>query len=58
MGLLHGAACVSDADESTSEVAKFVPPRDTDVLIADLTFSLQGVPSIGTPTNYATPRLR
>ena len=56
MGLLHGAACAPDADESTSEVAKFVPPRDTDVLIADLTFSLQGVPSIGTPTNITQRR--
>ena len=49
-------ACAPAADESMSEVPDFVPPRDTDVLIAELTFNSQGVPSVGTPTNLTQRR--
>ena len=51
IGMLGTVACAPDADESMSGISDFVPPRDTDVLIADLAFSPQGTPSIGTPTN-------
>ena len=51
IGMLGTVACAPDADESMSGISDFVPPRDTDVLIADLAFSLQGTPSIGTPAN-------
>ena len=51
MGFLGLTACAPAADESMSEASDFVPPRDTDVLIADLAFSPQGTPSIGTPTH-------
>ncbi len=51
IGILGTVACAPDADESMSGISDFVPPRDTDVLIADLAFSPQGTPSIGTPTN-------
>lgn len=49
--MLGTVACAPDADESMSGISDFVPPRDTDVLIADLAFSPQGTPSIGTPAN-------
>lgn len=51
IGMLGTVACAPDADESMSGISDFVPPRDTDVLIADLAFSPQGTPSIGTPAN-------
>ena len=51
IGMLGTVACAPDADESMSGISDFVPPRDTDVLFADLAFSPQGTPSIGTPTN-------
>ena len=51
IGMLGTVACAPDADESMSGISDLVPPRDTDVLIADLAFSPQGTPSIGTPTN-------
>ena len=51
IGILGTVACAPDADESMSGISDFVPPRDTDVLIADLAFSPQGTPSIGTPAN-------
>ena len=51
IGMLGTVACAPDTDESMSGISDFVPPRDTDVLIADLAFSPQGTPSIGTPTN-------
>jgi len=56
MGSLGLAACAPAADESMSEASDFVPPRDTDVLIAELTFNSQGVPSVGTPTNLTQRR--
>ena len=56
MGSFGLTACAPAADESMSEVPDFVPPRDTDVLIAELTFNSQGVPSVGTPTNLTQRR--
>ena len=56
VGLFGLTACAPTADESTSEASDFVPPRDTDVLIAELTFNSQGLPSIGTPTNLTQRR--
>ena len=56
IGMLGTVACAPDADESMSGISDFVPPRDTDVLIADLAFSPQGTPSIGTPTNLTQRR--
>jgi len=56
IGMLGTVACAPDADESMSEASDFVPPRDTDVLIADLAFSPQGTPSIGTPANITQRR--
>lgn len=37
--------------EETASVVDFVPPRDTDILLAELTPSANGMPSIGRPTN-------
>ena len=51
IGMLGTVACAPDADESMPGISDFVPPPDTDVLIADLAFSPQGTPSIGTPAN-------
>ena len=56
MGSFGLTACAPTADKSMSEVPDFVPPRDTDVLIAELTFNSQGVPSVGTPTNLTQRR--
>ena len=56
MGSFGLTACAPAADESMSGVPDFVPPRDTDVLIAELTFNSQGVPSVGTPTNLTQRR--
>ena len=56
MGFLGLTACAPAADESMSGISDFVPPRDTDVLIAELTFNSQGVPSVGTPTNLPQRR--
>jgi hypothetical protein len=50
--LLLLAGCAAGADQSRGEPdgADFVPPRDTDILLADLTWTDDG-PRIGTPTN-------
>ena len=56
MGSFGLTACAPTAGKSMSEVPDFVPPRDTDVLIAELTFNSQGLPSIGTPTNLTQRR--
>ena len=53
--LLFMAACSSgggeQAPESESETAAFVPPRDADILVADLSSMPGGLPSIGRPVN-------
>lgn len=43
------SACGTDAAPETADV-EFVPPRDTDILLADIEWSTEG-PQIGTPTN-------
>lgn len=40
-----------ESETVTEPVAAFVPPRDTDILLADMTTSTGGLPSIGVPTN-------
>ena len=52
VGFLGLGACAPAADESMSEASDFVPPRDTDVLIAELTFSSQGVPYLSRICTY------
>lgn len=39
------------SDAGTAEEPDFVPPRDTDVLLADLHWETSGPPAIGDPTN-------
>ena len=43
------SACGTDTAPQTADV-EFVPPRDTDILLADIEWSTEG-PRIGTPTN-------
>ena len=50
-GLLGVFACLPSADESMPEGSEFVPPRDTDVLIAELIYTPEGIASIGAPEN-------
>jgi hypothetical protein len=53
--LLLTGACGGQADDTgdavEAEAPAFVPPRDADILIADLSDGPGGLPSIGNPTN-------
>ena len=44
-------ACGGERDGAVPEAADFVPPRDADILIADLFSGPEGLPAIGAPTN-------
>ena len=55
-GLLGAVACLPGTDESMSEGSEFVPPRDTDVLIAELIYTPEGIASIGAPENLTQRR--
>lgn len=41
----------SDAAPSAQVEEAFVPPRDTDILVADLSWDARGTPLVGRPTN-------
>lgn len=53
--LLALAACggeaPDDAPNADAEPTAFVPPRDADILVAELTTGADGLPSIGRPVN-------
>ena len=52
---LGSAACGGASDDVGSSGAEtepgFVAPLDTDILLAPITWSADGVPSVGTPVN-------
>ena len=53
--LMVAGACGGSPDDAIpsveAEAPAFVPPRDADILLADLSMGPEGLPSIGDPTN-------